>query len=1310
MTSNVELQTKPATAVTASEPVEGSFETLSAILEAVKAGTGHDFSSYKMNTVMRRIERRMAVRQAKGLEEYLSLLVNDTPQESHALCQDILIGVTGFFRDPEAFAVIERDIIPPLFADRCPDDPVRIWHPCCATGEEAYSLAMLVREFLDERGLDAKVQIFASDLDENAIAQARSGLFSSQSVAALGEKRLNRFFSKSEQGWLVHKSLREMIVFAHHSLIKDPPFSRLDLLVCRNFLIYLTADMQKRLLALFSQILKPGGFLFLGSTETVGGHADLFTPVNKKWRVYRTLSGVRRPAAWFPFGAFRPVALPAVESPAGQGAEPDPAAVAERLLTARYLPPWVVVNDRYQVLYVSQGADRYLSLPVGEPSRDLLRMAREELRPALRAAVHRALAKEEAVVFAASAPEADPAGGAGETVKVVAERLPVATGERLFVVVFESGPSLPSPPVAYGMESAATVGEEGEGGALRSLEEEMRVVHQQLQATMEQLETSQESFLSANEELISINEEFESANQDLQAVNEELETSKEELQALNEELATINSELQAKVEALHRAGNDMDNLLTSSQIATLFLDLDLRIKRYTPAMAAIFDLVPADIGRSFRHLAGFLDCNELAEGRGRLEELLPLERELQLFEEQRHFLLRVLPYRTSEGKIDGTVLTLIDITQRKQAEGELQQSNLRLDLLARSAGELLASGSPEAAVDAICRRVMKYLDCQLFLNFLADEKDERLHLNAWAGIPEEEARRIERLDYGTTICGSVAEAGTPVAVDDVTHSADPRLELIRSRGMRAYAVHPLMAQGRVLGTVSFGTRTRTSFSADDLALMKTVADQVAIAMEQKRLSEAMRRGNDELERRVRERTEQLASTIDVLMGEIAERQRVEDNLLSINRLYGVLNEIDQAIVRASDRSSLFRDFCRIATEQGSFLLAWVGLLDADRRVYVAASSGLTGYLEDFQLAVDDTPAGSGPTCIAIRNGSYYVCNDFQNDPCTTPWQERGAAYGFRSSASIVLKEDGRVIGTLTLYAGEPDFFDKQQVALLRQMGADLSFALENLRREERWRDAELALQEEAVERLLAVEELREKERLLIQQSRQAALGEMIHNIAHQWRQPLNTLGLMVQELSMSYETAAFDRDHLESAVDGVMQIISHMSRTIDDFRNFFRPEKEKVDFRVRQVMDNVTSILEASLKTHQIELELSSSGDPVIHGYPNEFSQVLLNILLNARDALVERMIEEPRILMQLDQEGERVVVTIRDNAGGISDQILDKIFDPYFTTKGPDRGTGIGLYMSKAIIEKNMNGKVTAANHGHGAEFRIEVSYAQGI
>jgi PAS domain S-box-containing protein len=669
----------------------------------------------------------------------------------------------------------------------------------------------------------------------------------------------------------------------------------------------------------------------------------------------------------------------------------------------------------------------------------------------------------------------------------------------------------------------------------------------------------------------------------------------------------------------------------------------------------------------------------------------------------RPFLTRGLPVCDADGKVLRWFGTNTDIEEQRRSQEELHRSNARLHILAETASDLLRSDAPESIVDQLCRRVLTFLDCQAFFNFLLDEESGRLRLNACAGISQAEMIKIEWLDMGVAICGCAARDACRIVAEDIQNSSDPRIELVKSYGIQAYACHPLMVQGKVQGTVSFGTTKRANFAEEELALMKAVADHVSIAMERQRMEAALRSAHDELEGRVRERTEELAETVETLRREIEERQRTEAKLQRLNRLHAVLSEIDQAIVRAADRDSLFRDFCRIATEQGEFLLAWVGVLDEEGTIRPVAASGATGYLDEVTIA-SHGPEGEGPTGISLREGTYYICNDFQNAPCTRPWHDKGRRHGINSSASIALKEEGRVIGALTLYGAERDAFDQQHEALLRQMGTDISFALDNLLREERRTRAEQALRQETLERLRAVEDLREKERLLIQQSRQAAMGEMIGNIAHQWRQPLNTVGLMVQELSMSYEMGQFSQQYLDDSVRGVMQLISHMSQTIDDFRNFFRPEKEKVRFRVRQAVKNVVSIVDASLKEHRIVVDISTAGDPKIHGYPNEYSQVLLNIMLNARDAFNERGIEDRRIEVQLSEENGRSVVIIADNAGGIPDEILDKIFDPYFTTKGPDKGTGVGLYMSKSIIEKNMNGTLTAHNRENGAQFRIEV------
>ncbi|HTY20520.1 MAG TPA: chemotaxis protein CheB, partial [Geobacteraceae bacterium] len=335
-------------------------DELQAIFAAVKAKTGHDFSSYKRNTVLRRIERRMAVNEAGGIRKYISLL-EEIPQEAQALCQEILIGVTSFFRDPEAFEALRTKVIPHLFSGRYPDDQLRIWHPCCATGEEAYSVAMLIREHLEREKMDARVQIFATDIDEGAIAQARAGFYPDDIEAEVGEERIKALFTRANGRWQVAKRLRDMIVFANHSIIKDPPFSKLDLLVCRNFLIYLDPEMQKRLVSLFHTVLKPGGFLFLGAAESVGRNSELFTDVDKKWRIFRRMESERGKEPFFPFTApLRKIQRQTLPRKPSGTPESTPTAIAERVVTNRYSPPWVLVNEKYEVLHVSSGSRRYL--------------------------------------------------------------------------------------------------------------------------------------------------------------------------------------------------------------------------------------------------------------------------------------------------------------------------------------------------------------------------------------------------------------------------------------------------------------------------------------------------------------------------------------------------------------------------------------------------------------------------------------------------------------------------------------------------------------------------------------------------------------------------------------------------------------------------------------------------------------------------------------------------------------------------------------------------------------------------------------
>jgi signal transduction histidine kinase len=436
---------------------------------------------------------------------------------------------------------------------------------------------------------------------------------------------------------------------------------------------------------------------------------------------------------------------------------------------------------------------------------------------------------------------------------------------------------------------------------------------------------------------------------------------------------------------------------------------------------------------------------------------------------------------------------------------------------------------------------------------------------------------------------------------------------------------------------------------------------------------------------VQKRTSELAKVNAALAAEIAVRLSAERHLHRLNRLYRVLCETNQAIVRANDRDTLFDDICRIVVGHGEFRMAWVGLVDDESGLVkpVTWRGASNGYLDEIRIAAREEPHCLGPTGTAIREGYISVCNDMQNDTRILPWRREVQKHGFLSAAAIGLKVNFKVIGSLTIYGDQVGLFTPAIIELLKQMAMDISLALENLDRQKT---------------------LREKDQLLIQQSRQAAMGEMIGHIAHQWRQPLNALSLIMQSFPVMHDMGELSREYLVTMENQAMQLILHMSQTIDDFRNYFRPDKEKMPFSVKEAVSRTFSLIEESFRYLKIGIEIEATDNPVIIGYPNEYSQALLNILSNARDALSERRVSEPRIRINMGTEDGKAVVTVADNAGGISEKIMDRIFEPYFTTKDTNKGTGVGLFMSKSIIEKNMGGKLSVRNTGKGAEFRIEV------
>jgi two-component system CheB/CheR fusion protein len=671
----------------------------------LRAQTSHDFSQYKPSTVHRRIERRLAVHQLASLDDYVKFL-QQSPDEVEALFRDLLIGVTSFFRDPEAFGALATDGIPRLMANREPGAAIRVWSAGCSTGEEPYSLAILLHELNEELKLGFKIQIFATDIDSQAVATARAGLFPANVASDISPERLSRFFTREPDGgaYRISKSIRDMLVFSEHDLLKDPPFSKLDLISCRNLLIYLDVELQKRVLHLFQYALNPDGLLFLGTSETIGECGDLFAVLDRKAKLCQRKAGL--PGAHRPgLGHFLPprhrdgaLLANGTDHPAACGMLPL-RELTEKALLRQFAPAAALVTSQGDILYLHGRTGRFLEPAPGEVGvSNILKMAREGLRRGLTNALHKASSSREpvhcpglrirldddvATVDLLVAPVPSGPGGADELLLhlvTLAESQPPAD-DQTGAAAEPADPSDPPGPV------------EDSDPRFLALRQELRANEEYLQAANEEMET-------ANEELKSSNEEMQSVNEELQSTNEELETSKEELQSVNEELATVNAELQAKVTDLSRVNNDMNNLLAGSNIGTVFVDHQLRILRFTPASTRIINLIQSDVGRPVSHLvSNLVGYDRLVEDvHAVLDTLAPTEVEV-LTKAGSWYSMRIQPYRTLENVIEGAVITFVEITKLKQIQSAAADSESCFRQIARSVPQLIWTCRPDGHCD-----------------------------------------------------------------------------------------------------------------------------------------------------------------------------------------------------------------------------------------------------------------------------------------------------------------------------------------------------------------------------------------------------------------------------------------------------------------------------------------------------------------------------------------------------------------------------------------------------------------------------------
>jgi two-component system CheB/CheR fusion protein len=1237
---------------------------LDRVYEVLQHATGHDFSHYKRGTVLRRLRRRVLLHDVASANAYVEIL-SKQPQEPELLAKDLLIGVTQFFRDPEAFDYLALHVLPRILTVENAGQGVRIWVAACGSGEEAYSIGMLVRERLAGISPAPVVQIFATDIDGEAIAEARLGRYPAEIARHVSPERLARFFTRDGPFHQVAKDVREMCVFSEHSLIRDPPFLNIDLLSCRNVLIYLDADLQKKLVPVLHYALRRDGYLFLGSSEGLAGNTELFESVDKQFRVFRRVETMPRPLVSLPLtGRAVPPAPPRPPTRSSTAVPEGNQAVCsvfERIMLQEYGTPGAVVNARGDVLCVAGPTGRYLQPPTGILSTNLLDVAHTSLRIDLRTALHQATRSGRKVVRDDVAIELD---GTPRRLRLTVQPLPGLKREGLFVVAMqEMAPRAVTGAEEMGAPSGVAAESES---AIEQLESELRTARAELRGTIEELE-------SANEELKSSNEELLSTNEEMQSSNEELQSSQEELKSVNEELSTVNAELSRKVDELERANSDLKNLFRSTEVATLFLDRELRITRASATAMALFKLIEADTGRLISDLAPrFVDLDIASDVGEVLRSLRPVEREVQTLDRQSWFLLRILPYRTVQDEIAGVVVTLTDITRIKKDEAELR----------RLATVVLDSNDAVTVLDLDGRVLAWNRGAERMYGYSAQEA---LGMNVTELVPErgraqvqalldviargEEVSSLEvkrrtkdgdALDVWLTITKLVDERGRPVAV-----ATTERDITVRKRSEAA---------------------------------ARAAAEQFRQAIEEAPIPVIMHAEDGEVLQISRSWTE--------LTGYTREDMRSLDAWL--NRAYGTGAEAVRDHVRAlfrGDQREMGVEF-PIRTRDGqtrnwSVSASSPGTLEDGRRFIIAMAVDMTE-----RRRAEDELRQSETHFRALVTASSEVLYRMSPD-----WSEMRELY----SRGFLANTEGPSRTWLQDYI-PPEAQPQVAAAIKEAIWTRSVYQLEHrvlradgtlgwtFSRAVPLMDAGgqvvewFGVASDITERKQAEAALREaKERLEEADKRK---DEFLAMLSHELRNPLAPIRNSLYILGR----AAPGGEQAERAQAIINRQVEQMTRLIDDLLDVTRITRGKVhlqwerldlDELVQRTVDDHRSVFAKS----KVELEVSPAPAEVwVNGDRTRLAQVIGNLLQNA--AKFTPPGGKTTVSVETDIEQRQAVVVVRDTGKGISPKLMPRLFEAFMqadTTLDRGRGgLGLGLTLVKGLVEMH-GGSVRGESDGPG-------------
>lgn len=805
--------------------VDESRDPLQALLTLVRVRTGHDFLRYKRSTVARRVSRRMQILHIETLDDYIETLRRET-QEAATLLDDLLINVTSFFRDPEVFHTLETEVVPSLFEGKERGDAIRIWSVGCATGEEAYTLGMLLLEEAGRRLSPPDIQIFATDLHESSLQFGREALFSAMIEAEISAERLERFFRRESGGYRVTKELRDIVVFASHNLLRDPPFSRQDLIVCRNLLIYLQRDVQEEVVDVFHYALRPGGRLLLGTAEMLD-RSELFTIESKPAHLYRRRDGHRgmlRVPLTTPSTYIR---FPSVDLQSPRAGHGEGYGILHQRMLERYAPPSILVGSDQSVIHLSDSVGRYLQHPGGEPTNSVFKLVRQEFRLELRSALHSVRESKSAW---RSRPISTRFEGQDRLVILRVSPAHDSDLEGLTLVIFDE------------VDDQMVITENATGEAsthVLEIEAELDTTRSRMQALIEEFETSQEEMRASNEEL-------QSANEELRSTMEQLETSREELQSVNEELQTLNQENRHKVEELSQLSSDLQNLLQATDVATIFLDRNLRILRYTPKVSEIFNVRHTDRGRPLADLTHRLGYDKLIDDAKRvLQTLVPTEHEAPGPSAESWYVLRIAPYRTMDDRIEGVVITLVDVTALKETEFTLRRAQERQSFLIRLQDATRVLSDPIQIQRTAARLLGEHLGVDRVAYAEIEGEDAIVRGSYVHGVKPLPAR-FTTVQFGISLHAGHLR-GEPVAVEDVRTDArlsESEREAYQSVDVSAFASVMITKDGHWIAALSVQSATQRGWPPHELSLVREVGERTWDAVERARSGQALKESEE----------------------------------------------------------------------------------------------------------------------------------------------------------------------------------------------------------------------------------------------------------------------------------------------------------------------------------------------------------------------------------------------------------------------------------------------------------------------------------